>query len=99
VPSLADYEPVGDNGEQLRDDLSTLEATGRGVVAPPGLPEDRVSELQEAFDCAFENEDLLAELEEQGRPINVLSGPEWQDVINEALSTSEEFQSILTESF
>ena len=99
VPSLADYEPVEDNGEQLRDDLSALEATGRGVVAPPGLPEERVSELQEAFDCAFENEELLAELEEQGRPVNVLSGAEWQDVIDEALNTSEEFQSIVTESF
>jgi tripartite-type tricarboxylate transporter receptor subunit TctC len=99
VPSLADYDPAGENGEQLRDELSALEATGRGVVAPPGLPEERLTELQEAFDCAFENEDLLAELEQQGRPVGVLSGAEWQDVINEALNSSEEFQTILTESF
>jgi tripartite-type tricarboxylate transporter receptor subunit TctC len=99
VPSLADYEPVGENGEQLREELSTLEATGRGVVAPPGLSEARAAELQDAFDCAFENEELLAELEQQGRPIGVLSGPEWQGVIDEALGTSEEFQAIVTESF
>jgi tripartite-type tricarboxylate transporter receptor subunit TctC len=99
VPTLADYEPVGDNGEQLREELSALEATGRGIVAPPGLPEDRLTELQDAFTCAFENEDLLAELEESGRPLGVLSGPEWREVMDEALGSSEEFQTVITESF
>jgi tripartite-type tricarboxylate transporter receptor subunit TctC len=99
VPTLADYEPVGDNGEQLRSELSALEATGRGIVAPPGLSEDRLTELQDAFTCAFENEDLLAELEESGRPLGVLSGPEWREVMDEALGSSEEFQTVITESF
>ncbi|MDP9459645.1 MAG: tripartite tricarboxylate transporter substrate-binding protein [Actinomycetota bacterium] len=99
VPTLADYEPAGDNGEQLREELAALERTGRGIVAPPGLPEERLTELREAFDCAWENEDLLAEMEEQERPLGLLSGQEWQGVVEEALSSSEEFQTIIKESF
>ena len=99
VPTLSDYEPEGEQGAQLRDELSSLEATGRGIVAPPGLPEDRLTELQDAFTCAFEDEELLAELEEQERPLGVLPGPEWQDVMEEALNSSEEFQTLVSESF
>ena len=99
VPTLADYEPVDESGAQLREELSALEATGRGVVAPPGLPEDRLTELQEAYTCAFENEELITELEEQERPLGVLSGPEWQEVLDTALNSSEEFQTIISESF
>ena len=99
VPTLADYEPEGEQGAQLRDELSALEATGRGIVAPPGLSEDRLTELQDAFTCAFENEDLVAELEEQERPLGVLPGPEWRDVMEEALNSSEEFQALVAESF
>lgn len=99
VPTLADYEPDGEGGEQLRNELSALEATGRGIVAPPGLPDDRLAELQEGFTCAFENEDFLSELEKQERPLNVLSGVEWQEVLDEALNSSEQFQTIITESF
>lgn len=99
VPTLADYEPVDKSGEQLREELTALEETGRGVVAPPGLPEDRLNELRDAFTCAFDNEELRSQLEEQGRPLGVLSGEEWQEIVDEALNSSEEFQSIITESF
>ena len=99
VPTLQDYEPESGEGDQLREELSALEATGRGVVAPPGLPEDRLTELQDAYTCAFENEDLIAELEEQERPLGVLSGSEWQEVLDTALNSSEEFQTIISESF
>jgi tripartite-type tricarboxylate transporter receptor subunit TctC len=99
VPTLSDFEPVGQNGEQLREELAALEATGRGVVAPPGLPEDRLTELREAFSCAFENEKLVDELEEQGRPLGVLSGAEWQAIVDAALNSSEEFRKIISDSF
>jgi tripartite-type tricarboxylate transporter receptor subunit TctC len=99
VPTLADYEPTTEEGTELRESLSALEATGRGIVAPPGLPEERLTELQEGFDCAVEDEEFLAEMEAQERPLEVLSGPEWQEVLDAALNSSDQFQSIITESF
>ena len=99
VPTLADYEPESDSGKELREEVSALEGTGRGIVAPPGLSEERLTELQDAFTCAFEDEELLGELEKQERPLGVLSGSEWQEVLDKALNSSEEFQSIIKNSF
>ncbi|MDP9458764.1 MAG: tripartite tricarboxylate transporter substrate binding protein [Actinomycetota bacterium] len=99
VPTLADYEPATDNGDQLREDLAALEATGRGVVAPPELPEDRLTELRDAYNCAFEKQELLDELEKQGRPLGLQSGEEWQKTLETALNTSEEFQTVIADSF
>jgi tripartite-type tricarboxylate transporter receptor subunit TctC len=99
VPTLMDYQPADENGDQIRRELAALEGTGRGIVAPPGLPQERLTELREAFTCAFENEDLLAELEAGDRPLGVLSGEEWQELVDEALNSSEEFQTIIAESF
>ena len=97
VPTLADYEPVTENGEEIREGLAALEATGRGIVAPPGLPEDRLAELREAFTCTFENQELLDELDSQERPVNTLSGEEWQEVVEQALNSGEEFTALVKE--
>lgn len=99
VPTLADYEPADEKGVGIREGLAALEATGRGVVAPPGLPEDRLTELRDAFTCALENEKLLGELEQAERPVSLLSGEEWQGVMEDAINSSEEFQALLTEFF
>jgi tripartite-type tricarboxylate transporter receptor subunit TctC len=99
VPTLSDYEPATENGEQIREGLAALEATGRGIVAPPGLPEDRLTELREAFMCTFENDELLDEFEQQERPVAVLRGDEWQEVVETALNSGEEFTALVTEFF
>jgi tripartite-type tricarboxylate transporter receptor subunit TctC len=99
VPTLADYEPVTENGEKIRQGLAALEATGRGIVAPPGLPEERLTELREAFTCTFENEELLDEFEKQERPVATLAGDEWQDVVETALNSGEDFTALVTEFF
>lgn len=99
VPTLADFEPADQRGKDIRDGLAALEATGRGIVGPPGLPEDRLTELQDAFTCAFENQELLDQLEQGERPVSLLSGEEWQGVMEDAINSSEEFQTLLTEFF
>jgi tripartite-type tricarboxylate transporter receptor subunit TctC len=99
VPTLADFEPADESGEQIRRGLIALEATGRGVVAPPGLPEDRLTELRDAFTCTFESEELLGELEQADRPLDVLPGEDWQEIVEDALTSSEEFQALVSEFF
>jgi tripartite-type tricarboxylate transporter receptor subunit TctC len=99
VPTLSDYDPVTDNGEQIREGLAALEATGRGLVAPPGLPEDRLAELREAFTCTFETQELLDELEGQERPVAVLPGEEWQERVDTALNSGDEFTNLIKEFF
>ena len=48
--------------------------------------------LREGFQCVVENEELLAELEQQKRPIAPLGGQETADLVAEVLESPEEFQ-------
>lgn len=99
TPTVMDFEPESEDGQQLRDDLVALEKTGRGVIAPPGLPEEQLTELREGFDCAVGNDELVAELEEQQRPLDVMSGAEWEELVEDVLGASDQFQTIVAESF
>jgi tripartite-type tricarboxylate transporter receptor subunit TctC len=99
APLIGEVMPEGEAGQDLVNSLMTLTASGRAVTAPPGLPEDRLTALREGFACAMENEELLAELDEQQRPVNFLSGEEMQDLVTEVLAPTPEFQAVLEESF
>lgn len=99
VPTVMDYEPAGENGEALRESLVELVNTGRGVVTSPGLSESQLTELREGFDCAVANDDFVAALEEQERPLNVLGGAEWEEILKSVLDAPEDFQTIVSESF
>ncbi|MCF6506432.1 hypothetical protein E9549_03270 [Blastococcus sp. MG754426] len=99
MPVVTDFVPETDEGKELLDDLVDLETLGRGLVAPPGLPEERLAELREGFECATSNEELIAELDQQQRPIDVLTGDEYAELLESVLDTSPEFAAVLEESF
>jgi tripartite-type tricarboxylate transporter receptor subunit TctC len=99
VAPVTEFEPPDEEGESLRESLIRLEQLGRAVAAPPGLDEERLSELREAFQCAVENEELLGEYESQQRPVNILSGEEFGDLLGEVLDVSPEFETAIKESF
>ncbi len=99
TPTVMDFEPSSEEGEEIREDLVALESTGRGIVAPPGLSDDRLTALREAFECAVGNDSLISELDEQERPLAVMAGAEWEELVEEVLGASERFQSIVADSF
>ena len=99
APLVGELLPEGQAGEDLVNSLITLTASGRAVAAPPGVPEDRLTALREGFACAMENEELLAELDSQQRPVNFLSGEEMADLVAEVLDPTPEFQAVLEEAF
>jgi tripartite-type tricarboxylate transporter receptor subunit TctC len=99
APLIGDLMPEDEAGQELITSLMTLTASGRAVTAPPGLPEDRLTALREGFACAMENEELLAELDSQQRPVSFLSGEEMQDLVAEVLDPTPEFQAVLEKSF
>jgi tripartite-type tricarboxylate transporter receptor subunit TctC len=99
APLIGELMPEGEAGQDLVNSLMTLTASGRAVTAPPELPEDRLTALREGFSCAMENEELLAELDSQQRPVNFLSGEEMQDLVADVLDPTPEFQAVLEEAF
>ena len=100
VPLIGEVEPQPSaEGQDLIENFMRVTEAGRSVTAPPGMPEEQLTALREGFTCAMENEELLAELESQQRPVNFVPGDEYEQIVEDALSPSEEFQQLLKDSF
>ena len=54
---------------------------GRSLVAPPGIPADRVKVLRAAFDAMLKDREFLAEIEKSGQEFYPASGEEVQKLI------------------
>ena len=86
IPSVIDLAREGDDREVVR--MITLGAAlGRPVTAPPGVPEDRVAALREAFVATTKDPGLLAEATAMRLDIEPLHGQDMQHMISQVLST------------
>jgi tripartite-type tricarboxylate transporter receptor subunit TctC len=56
---------------------------GRSIVAPPGIPADRVNLLRRAFDEMLKDPEMLAEIERAHQEFQPASGEELQKLIEE----------------
>lgn len=63
------------------------QAMGRPILAPPGVPEDRVQVLREAFDAAMKDPAFIKEIEAQKLELSPVSGQEVQALITDMMST------------
>jgi tripartite-type tricarboxylate transporter receptor subunit TctC len=99
VPTIYDAAPPEGEAADVIDSLVGLGQTGRALIASPNMEEDRVEALREAWTCVSENEEMLADLESQQRPINALSGEETADLVAEVLDAPEQFATLVTESY
>ncbi len=99
TPTIYDAAPPEGEAKEIIDNLVALGQTGRALIASPNMPEERVQALREAFQCAAENQDLVAGLEQQQRPLNVLDGEQTAALVAEVLESPERFRQLVTESF
>ena len=56
-------------------------AVGRSILAPPGIPADRVNILRRAFDATIKDPEFLAEIEKSRQEFQPASGEELQKLI------------------
>jgi tripartite-type tricarboxylate transporter receptor subunit TctC len=99
VPQATEFTPDARESQELLESLVELQELGRGLFAPPGLPEERLTELREAFECAAGNEELISEMETQQRVIDVVTGDEHATQVRNVLDASPEFTAVLEDSF
>ena len=99
VPTIYDAAPPEGDAQEVIDNLVALGQTGRALIASPEMPEEKVTALREAFQCVAENEDLVAELDKQQRPLAVLDGEETADLVAEVLDSPERVRELVAESF
>ena len=62
----------------------------RTVVTTPGVPEDRVAFLREAFEKSFQEKELLAKGEKAKLDLEYVSGTEVAEVISSFMEMSPE---------
>jgi tripartite-type tricarboxylate transporter receptor subunit TctC len=65
---------------QVLEILSGDVAVGRPIIAPPGVPADRVKALRAAFDATMKASDFMQAAAKQKMDINPMSGEELQQV-------------------
>jgi tripartite-type tricarboxylate transporter receptor subunit TctC len=73
VPLLLDLGRDEEEREALKL-LSTSSSMGHPVIAPPGIPAERLAMLRRAFDAAVKDPAFLEDAKAQGRPIRPVSG-------------------------
>ncbi len=86
TPDLPDVPTVVETGltEEGRQALAFFAsggAVGRSILAPPGIPADRVKLLREAFDATLKSPEFRAEIDKSGSEFQPTSGEALQKII------------------
>ena len=99
TPTIFETAPPDDRAKMIIDELVALGQTGRGLIASPQMPQDRVEALRQGYGCAAGDAELLAELAEQQRPLDPLGGPETAQLVADVLTAPEEFRQLVVASY
>jgi hypothetical protein len=70
--------------------VSSDSAMGFPVIAPPGVPPDRVVALREAFAATLTDPVFLADARKRGLPIHLVSGEDVQQIVATLIAIPKE---------
>ncbi|HEX2255139.1 MAG TPA: hypothetical protein VHG92_00310, partial [Afifellaceae bacterium] len=62
---------------------------GRSLVAPPGVPEERVQALRDAFQAMLDDSEFQADAEARNAALDPATGEELQALVEETMQTPE----------
>ena len=100
VPALVEMATNEADRKLLSFAVSSAEL-GRAILAPPGIPADRVAVLRKAFDAAMKDPELLAEVAKAKLDFEPMGGAELSKLVAEAAtadpSVVDRMQKILAE--
>jgi tripartite-type tricarboxylate transporter receptor subunit TctC len=98
TPTIYEAQEPDGSTKELIDNLVAMGQTGRGIIAPSEIEEERLETLRDGFDCAVDDEDFVAEMEQQKRPLNPLSGEETAGLVRQVLEAPAEFRELIKQS-
>jgi tripartite-type tricarboxylate transporter receptor subunit TctC len=96
APSVFDFVKTDEQRKVLSLYTSSVEL-GRPIVAPPGVPKERVQALRKALGDTLQDPDLLEEAKKQGMEMTYVSGPEIETLIADLMSTPPDIVSKMRE--
>lgn len=88
VPFVLDLAKTDEQRQALRFLYAGL-TFGRPYLAPPGVPEDRVAALRQAFADTFNDADFQRDALAQGYELNPISGEEMMRIMQELAATPQ----------
>jgi tripartite-type tricarboxylate transporter receptor subunit TctC len=86
VPAIREYAR-SDDDRAVIDLLFSTQELGRPIVAPPGLPAERVQALRQAFVATMKDPEIVADAAKTKVELHMLSGDEVQDMIGKLVSS------------
>jgi len=86
VPLITDFAKTPEQQQVLKL-IFARQVMGRPFLAPPGLPPERATALQQAFDATMKDPEFLAEAQKEKLEINPVSGKEIEKLLQEAYAT------------
>ena len=89
VPLITEFADTDKKKQMLRLVLSRQEMA-RPYAAPPGLPAERAAALRKAFDDAWADPELIAEMKARGQEVNPVSGAEVDRLLAELYATPKD---------
>jgi Uncharacterized protein conserved in bacteria len=97
IPSVFDYMDQAKNplAPELMVAWEALNAVGRPVAAPPGVPADRLEFLRSAFDQAMNDPEFLQKAQDTERELSYASGAEMAEIAKSATNMSPEVRDVM----
>ena len=95
VPTAIEIMPTTE-GKQLFEIAFAEQVMGRPFVMPPGVPEDRVKVLRDAFDAALKDPEVLKEAASQKMEIDPVSGAEINALLDRVYAAPPELAARLS---
>ena len=102
VPSVFEYTGASDDPDEAEAILNAwdaMNAVGRPVVAPPGVPDDRLAFLRDAFTQAMEDPDFIEMMKSADRELAFADGARIADVARSATEMTPEVEAVMVEAF
>jgi tripartite-type tricarboxylate transporter receptor subunit TctC len=86
VPRMIDLA-TNDEDRRMLEFMTVPTQVGRSLVAPPGVPADRVQALRRAFDTVMKDPEMLAEVKRAGVEVTGEPGEELQALMMKLAAT------------
>ena len=90
IYELMDRYKAPETGRRLATVVLASNTFGRPMVATPGIPEERVRILREAWNRALKDPELLAEAKKRGWPVGPVTGEELESLAKEVVAQPPE---------
>jgi tripartite-type tricarboxylate transporter receptor subunit TctC len=87
IYELMDRYKTTDGGRALAKVILASGDLGRPIVAPPGVPADRIKILRESFEKTIQDPALLAEAERRRLEIDPTAGEEMESLAKDVMAT------------